>query len=115
MDQKTAKGQTPFMLAAQESYMGFMKLLIAHGARIDSEDEDGDTALHAVLKKYQLVSAIAGQLVGVESTPDITEVCKKYTYVSNHSRDSIRICLLHMVLACMHSLLFVLSLNFSLN
>ena len=72
--------------------MGFMKLLIAHGARIDSEDEDGDTALHAVLKKYQLVSAIAGRLVGVESTPDITEVRKKYTYLSNLSRDSIRTC-----------------------
>lgn len=79
MEQKTAKGQTPFMLAAQESYMAFMKVLIAHGASINSEDEDGDTALHAVLKKYQLVSAIAGQLVGVESTPDITEVCTKST------------------------------------
>ena len=70
------------MLAAQESYLGLMKLLIAHGAKIDAEDEDGDTALHAVLKKFQLVSAIAGQLVGVESTPDITEVCKTCTYMS---------------------------------
>ena len=60
--------------------MSCVKLLLRHGANINTTDEDGDTALHLSLGKHQMVATLAEQLVGVESRPDMTSVsCLEYS------------------------------------
>eukprot|EP00794_Sanderia_malayensis_P016594 gene16594-18283_t len=74
LELKTCKGHTAIMLAAMEGYIGIMKLLISHGANVMSEDNDGDTLLHIVLKRFQTMSLVAEQLTGIESVPDTAEI-----------------------------------------
>ena len=74
IDQRTTKGQTPFMLAATEGYMGMLKTLLDRGAEINVQDEDGDTSLHVVLKKHEIFKLLASDVFG-EVSLEVPSVC----------------------------------------
>ncbi len=52
IDIRNNRKQTPLLLAVSQGYCGIVELLVAKGAAISPEDEDGDTPLHTVLIKH---------------------------------------------------------------
>ena len=57
VDARSEKWQTPLHLAATEGYSAMVELLLDHGADVNAEDVDGDTALHISLAKESLFKA----------------------------------------------------------
>uniref|UniRef100_A0A8C5BPF6 RING-type E3 ubiquitin transferase n=1 Tax=Gadus morhua TaxID=8049 RepID=A0A8C5BPF6_GADMO len=51
------RNQTALQLAVTQGHEGLLQLLVAEGADVNMEDEDGDTALHVALSRPQLASA----------------------------------------------------------
>uniref|UniRef100_A0A8C5ASF1 RING-type E3 ubiquitin transferase n=1 Tax=Gadus morhua TaxID=8049 RepID=A0A8C5ASF1_GADMO len=50
------RNQTALQLAVTQGHEGLLQLLVAEGADVNMEDEDGDTALHVALSRPQLAS-----------------------------------------------------------
>uniref|UniRef100_A0A8C5AR01 RING-type E3 ubiquitin transferase n=1 Tax=Gadus morhua TaxID=8049 RepID=A0A8C5AR01_GADMO len=56
------RNQTALQLAVTQGHEGLLQLLVAEGADVNMEDEDGDTALHVALSRPQLASLGSGLL-----------------------------------------------------
>lgn len=48
MDAKDKHGETPFFMATEREYRETMKILIRHGANVNTRDNKGRTPLHMV-------------------------------------------------------------------
>ncbi|XP_074831656.1 E3 ubiquitin-protein ligase MIB2 isoform X2 [Carettochelys insculpta] len=53
------RDQTPLHLAVAQGHTDLVQLLVHEGSDVNAEDEDGDTAMHIVLERQQLMSLIA--------------------------------------------------------
>ncbi|XP_020637982.3 E3 ubiquitin-protein ligase MIB2 [Pogona vitticeps] len=58
---KNNRNQTPLHLAVTQGHMEMVQLLVSEGADVNTEDEDGDTAMHIVLEREHLMSIMAEQ------------------------------------------------------
>ncbi|HET7152959.1 MAG TPA: ankyrin repeat domain-containing protein, partial [Candidatus Kapabacteria bacterium] len=47
IDQKDSTGDTPLMLAARKSHASIVDMLLAAGADVNAQNNDGETPLHA--------------------------------------------------------------------
>uniref|UniRef100_A0A8D0GVB4 RING-type E3 ubiquitin transferase n=1 Tax=Sphenodon punctatus TaxID=8508 RepID=A0A8D0GVB4_SPHPU len=56
---KNNRNQTPLHLAVTQGHMELVQLLVSEGCDVNAEDEDGDTAMHIVLERQQLMSIMA--------------------------------------------------------
>uniref|UniRef100_A0A670YWR6 E3 ubiquitin-protein ligase MIB2 n=1 Tax=Pseudonaja textilis TaxID=8673 RepID=A0A670YWR6_PSETE len=52
------RNQTPLHLAVTQGHVEMVQLLVSEGADVNSEDEDGDTAMHIILEREHLVSIL---------------------------------------------------------
>uniref|UniRef100_U3FYT6 E3 ubiquitin-protein ligase MIB2 n=1 Tax=Micrurus fulvius TaxID=8637 RepID=U3FYT6_MICFL len=52
------RNQTPLHLAVTQGHVEMVQLLVREGADVNSEDEDGDTAMHIILEREHLVSIL---------------------------------------------------------
>ncbi|XP_033102784.1 E3 ubiquitin-protein ligase MIB2-like isoform X3 [Anneissia japonica] len=57
VDIRNNRQQTPLILAVSQGHTNIIELLVTKGADVNSEDEDGDTALHLALMRQALSSA----------------------------------------------------------
>ncbi|KAL3861794.1 hypothetical protein ACJMK2_007813 [Sinanodonta woodiana] len=48
--------QTPLLLAVSQGHVGILELLVARGADVNVEDEDGDTCLHLSLMRHSIAT-----------------------------------------------------------
>ena len=46
--------QTPLLLAVSQGHTSILELLVAKGADVNVEDEDGDTCLHLALMRHNV-------------------------------------------------------------
>lgn len=56
---RNRKLQSPLHLAVQQAHVGLVPLLVDAGCSVNTEDEDGDTALHVALQRHQLLPLVA--------------------------------------------------------
>ncbi|XP_071946064.1 E3 ubiquitin-protein ligase MIB2-like isoform X3 [Antedon mediterranea] len=56
VDIRNNRQQTPLILAVSQGHTNIVELLVTKGADVNSEDEDGDTALHLALMRQALNS-----------------------------------------------------------
>nr|XP_004657805.1 E3 ubiquitin-protein ligase MIB2 isoform X5 [Jaculus jaculus] len=61
---RNRKLQTPLHLAVQQAHVGLVPLLVDAGCSVNSEDEEGDTALHVALQRHQLLPLVADRAGG---------------------------------------------------
>ncbi|XP_042708780.1 E3 ubiquitin-protein ligase MIB2 isoform X3 [Chrysemys picta bellii] len=61
---RNSRNQTPLHLAVTQGHMDLVQLLVREGSDVNSEDEDGDTAMHIVLERQQLMSVMAEEQEG---------------------------------------------------
>lgn len=69
------RNQTPLQLAVTQGHTDLVQLLVAEGADVNMEDEDGDTAMHVALLRPQLANVMLSPTVGTSSTEDSSEGC----------------------------------------
>ncbi|XP_075762623.1 E3 ubiquitin-protein ligase MIB2 isoform X1 [Pelodiscus sinensis] len=62
------RNQTALHLAVTQGHTDLVQLLVREGSDVNAEDEDGDTAMHIVLERQQLMSIMAGEQEGGEGT-----------------------------------------------
>ncbi|XP_067423319.1 E3 ubiquitin-protein ligase MIB2 isoform X2 [Emydura macquarii macquarii] len=58
------RNQTPLHLAVTQGHMDLVQLLVREGSDVNAEDEDGDTAMHIVLERQQLMSIMVEEQEG---------------------------------------------------
>ncbi|KAM7139423.1 E3 ubiquitin-protein ligase MIB2 isoform 1-T4 [Macrochelys suwanniensis] len=63
---RNSRNQTPLHLAVTQGHMDLVQLLVREGSDVNAEDEDGDTAMHIVLERQQLMSVMAEAQEGGE-------------------------------------------------
>lgn len=63
---RNSRNQTPLHLAVTQGHMDLVQLLVREGSDVNAEDEDGDTAMHIVLERQQLMSIMAEEQEGGE-------------------------------------------------
>ncbi|XP_062046272.1 E3 ubiquitin-protein ligase MIB2 isoform X3 [Lepus europaeus] len=56
---RNRKLQSPLHLAVQQAHVGLVPLLVDAGCSVNTEDEDGDTALHVALQRHQQLPLVA--------------------------------------------------------
>ncbi|KAM6217325.1 E3 ubiquitin-protein ligase MIB2 isoform 3-T3 [Rhynchocyon petersi] len=56
---RNRKLQSPLHLAVQQAHVGLVLLLVDSGCSVNTEDEDGNTALHVALQRHQLLPLVA--------------------------------------------------------
>ncbi|XP_062959850.1 E3 ubiquitin-protein ligase MIB2 isoform X3 [Cynocephalus volans] len=56
---RNRKLQSPLHLAVQQAHVGLVTLLVDAGCSLDTEDEEGNTALHVALQRHQLLPLVA--------------------------------------------------------
>ncbi|XP_054857616.1 E3 ubiquitin-protein ligase MIB2 isoform X2 [Eublepharis macularius] len=56
---KNNRNQTPLHLAVTQGHMEMVQLLVSERCDVNAEDEDGDTAMHIVLERHNLMSLMA--------------------------------------------------------
>ncbi|KAG3281915.1 E3 ubiquitin-protein ligase MIB2 isoform X4 [Ictidomys tridecemlineatus] len=61
---RNRKLQSPLHLAVQQAHVGLVPLLVDAGCSVDTEDEEGDTALHVALQRHQLLPLVADRAGG---------------------------------------------------
>ncbi|KAL1776691.1 E3 ubiquitin-protein ligase MIB2 isoform X1 [Sigmodon hispidus] len=61
---RNRKLQSPLHLAVQQAHLGLVPLLVDAGCSVNSEDEEGDTALHVALQRHQLLPLVADRAGG---------------------------------------------------
>lgn len=69
------RNQTPLQLGVMQGHTDLVQLLVAEGADVNMEDEDGDTAMHVALLRPQLANVILSPIVGTSSTEESSEGC----------------------------------------
>lgn len=69
------RNQTPLQLAVTQGHIDLVQLLVAEGADVNMEDEDGDTAMHVALLRPQLANIVLSPSVGTSSTEEGSEGC----------------------------------------
>lgn len=62
------RNQAPLHLAVTQGHLEMVQLLVSEGADVNSEDEDGDTAMHIILEREHLVSVLVEQQPGREDS-----------------------------------------------
>ncbi|XP_068772117.1 E3 ubiquitin-protein ligase MIB2 isoform X4 [Struthio camelus] len=55
---KNNRNQTPLHLAVIQGHVEMVQLLVSEGSDVNTEDEDGDTAMHIALERQQLMSVM---------------------------------------------------------
>lgn len=73
-----------------QGHTELVQLLVAEGADVNMEDEDGDTAMHVALLRQQLANVMLSPTVGTGSADDGSEGCSS---TSLHCRVSLFACL----------------------
>lgn len=58
-----------------QGHTDLVQLLVAEGADVNMEDEDGDTAMHVALLRPQLANVMLSPAVGTSSTEETSEGC----------------------------------------
>ncbi|XP_053137276.1 E3 ubiquitin-protein ligase MIB2 isoform X5 [Hemicordylus capensis] len=58
---KNNRNQTPLHLAVTQGHMEMVQLLVSKGCDVNAEDEDGDTAMHIVLERQNLMLILAAE------------------------------------------------------
>ncbi|XP_021015684.1 E3 ubiquitin-protein ligase MIB2 isoform X6 [Mus caroli] len=61
---RNRKLQSPLHLAVQQAHLGLVPLLVDAGCSVNTEDEEGDTALHVALQRHQLLPLVADRAGG---------------------------------------------------
>ncbi|XP_012920592.1 E3 ubiquitin-protein ligase MIB2 isoform X2 [Heterocephalus glaber] len=61
---RNRKLQSPLHLAVQQGHVGLVPLLVDSGCSVNTEDEEGDTALHVALQRHQLLPLVADRAGG---------------------------------------------------
>ncbi|EDL81315.1 rCG31461 [Rattus norvegicus] len=61
---RNRKLQSPLHLAVQQAHLGLVPLLVDAGCNVNTEDEEGDTALHVALQRHQLLPLVADRAGG---------------------------------------------------
>uniref|UniRef100_H0XJ90 E3 ubiquitin-protein ligase MIB2 n=2 Tax=Otolemur garnettii TaxID=30611 RepID=H0XJ90_OTOGA len=56
---RNRKLQSPLHLAVQQGHVGLVLLLVDAGCSVNTEDEEGDTALHVALQRHQMLPLVA--------------------------------------------------------
>lgn len=74
LEQKTKAGQTSLHLACIEGFLSIVKILLNHGAKVDAETKEGDTAAHQCVYKHAMLCNLPQQLQGIELYPDVQTV-----------------------------------------
>lgn len=74
IDQRTKSDQTALHLACLEGFLGIVKVLLHHGAEIDAETQNGNTAVLMCVLKHRLLANLPEQLQGHELRPDLKTV-----------------------------------------
>lgn len=74
IDKLTKSKQTALHIACVEGYLSIVKLLLDHGATIDVESQNGNTAVHMCVIKHQLLFNLPQQLQEYELRPDLKTV-----------------------------------------
>lgn len=69
------RNQTPLQLAVTQGHTELVQLLVAEGADVNMEDEDGDTVMHVALLRPQLANVMLSPAVGTSSTEESGEGC----------------------------------------
>lgn len=64
MNVRNRKLQSPLHLAVQQAHLGLIPLLVDAGCSVNTEDEEGDTALHVALQRHQLLPLVADRAGG---------------------------------------------------
>ncbi|XP_015273446.1 PREDICTED: E3 ubiquitin-protein ligase MIB2 [Gekko japonicus] len=65
---KNNRNQTPLHLAVTQGHMEMVQLLVSEGCDVNAEDEDGDTAMHIVLERQNLMSIVADERLDDEGS-----------------------------------------------
>lgn len=80
IDAQDDKNHTPLMLAVLRALKGTVELLVTHGAKINQEGPDGDTALHMAVSQQSVAKVTTDAfkmedvMEGGEHSPQITAV-----------------------------------------
>ncbi|XP_010626018.1 E3 ubiquitin-protein ligase MIB2 isoform X1 [Fukomys damarensis] len=61
---RNRKLQSALHLAVQQGHVGLVPLLVDAGCSVNTEDEEGDTALHVALQRHQLLPLVADRAGG---------------------------------------------------
>ncbi|XP_069893176.1 E3 ubiquitin-protein ligase MIB2 isoform X4 [Dipodomys merriami] len=61
---RNRKLQSPLHLAVQQAHVGLVPVLVDAGCSVNTEDEEGDTALHVALHRHQLLPLVADRAGG---------------------------------------------------
>lgn len=61
---RNRKLQSPLHLAVQQAHVGLVPLLVDAGCSVNTEDEEGDTALHVALQRHQLLPLVSDRAGG---------------------------------------------------
>lgn len=64
MNVRNRKLQSPLHLAVQQAHLGLVPLLVDAGCCVNTEDEEGDTALHVALQRHQLLPLVVDRAGG---------------------------------------------------
>lgn len=74
IDARLKSGETALHIACAEGFLAIVKLLIQHGAAMDAEVGDGNTAVSLCVIKHKLLANLPQQLQGNELRPDLRTV-----------------------------------------
>lgn len=85
------RNQTPLQLAVTQGHADLVQLLVAEGADVNMEDEDGDTAMHVALLRPQLANVTLSPAMETSNAEDSGEGSSS---MSLHCRVSARTSLL---------------------
>lgn len=74
IDARLKSGETALHIACAEGFLGIIKILIQHGANMDAEIQDGNTAVSLCVIKHKLLANLPQELQGNELRPDLRTV-----------------------------------------
>lgn len=87
IDKLTRSHESALHIACVEGYLSIVKQLLNHGALIDAETHNGNTAVHLCVIKHQLLLNLPQPLQEYELRPDL----KTVSYDSNNKFFSCKI------------------------
>ena len=78
VDARLKSGETALHIACAEGFLSVIKLLIEHGADMNAEVHEGNTAVSMCVIKHKLLANLPQQLQGNELRPDLRTVSACY-------------------------------------